>query len=69
MTSERLIADRLRDLKGDYRLAICLEAADEIERLRAALQKIVTHGDSFAADPSLWPRFIAQEALEPPADA
>ena len=28
-------AERLRDLQGDYRLAICLEAADELDRLTA----------------------------------
>ena len=28
-------AERLRDLQGDYRLAVCLEAADELDRLTA----------------------------------
>lgn len=31
------IVSELRDLKGDYRLDVCVRAADEIERLRQAL--------------------------------
>lgn len=36
------IPDRLRSLRGDYRLAVCIEAADEIERLQRQRDRLLS---------------------------
>ena len=55
------IVERLRDNLGWPNMELCVEAADEIERLRAALQEIADDGRN-CADHC---RRQARRALEP----
>ena len=57
------IVERLRDLQVDMTASLLYEAADEIERLRAALVLIAGGGTTYDSAISLMQ--IARRALEP----
>ena len=63
------IVEWLRAVSDDYGMGRCGDAADEIERLRAALENIAKHDMQAIAMDALRPSERIRAALSPHGDA